>query len=181
VIKKKVLFIGALLIFLFYAYRIYRDTVLYGDTITFYQNQSEFEPYGVKYNDFRNSVGLEKLPDDWFTKSTSQMPGPYFKRRKLQDHYWTTQVWNSGYETSVTLGHFEKEIRRFENKLISEVDRYRVNYIDTGYILERKYNYLYEPHWEVSLVMIYGDTTQDIREIPVEPEDFDSLRNWAMQ
>ena len=180
-IKKKVLYIGAFLIFIFYAYRIYRDTVLYGDTVIFYKNQSAVEPYGVKYNGYRKSVGLEQLPDDWFTKSTSQKPGPYFRRRRLQDHYWTTQVWNSGYEVSGTLGHFEKEIRRFDNKLIYEIDRYRVNYIDTGYILERKFNYLYEPHWEVTLVMTYGDTTQDIREIPVDPEDFDSLRNWAMQ
>ncbi|WP_189628286.1 hypothetical protein [Roseivirga thermotolerans] len=88
---------------------------------------------------------------------------------------------NPLYEVSVTLGHYEKEIRRFDNKLIYEVDRYRVNYIDTGYILERKYNYQYEPHWKVTLVMTYGDTTQDIRVIPVAPEDFDSLRNWAIQ
>lgn len=117
-IKKKVFYIGALLVFLFYAYRIYRDTILYGDTVIFYKNQSEVEPYGIKYNSFRKSVGLEQLPDDWFTKSTSQKPGPYFRRRRLLDHYWTTQVWNSGFEVSVTLGHFEKEIRRFDHKLV---------------------------------------------------------------
>lgn len=180
-IKKRVLYIGALLVIIFYAYRIYRDNILFGDTIIFYQNQSEIEPYGIKYNDFREAVGLEKLPGDWITKSTSKKPGPFFGRRHLQDHYWTTQVWNPLYEVSVTLGHYEKEIRRFDNKLIYEVDRYRVNYIDTGYILERKYNYQYEPHWKVTLVMTYGDTTQDIRVIPVAPEDFDSLRNWAIQ
>ncbi|MHA7100137.1 hypothetical protein [Roseivirga pacifica] len=158
---------------------VFRQAYLKGDTDYFYIKQSLEEPYGLKYNKRRSQLGIPQLPEEWFTYDTSQRPGVFFRVRKKQDHFWLNQVWHPIAPESRT-GHYEKEIRRTTKGLVYELDRYRKVQNDSlEYVLELKYNYLYKPHIEASLIKSYDKKEGlEIYADSVDLASLDSLRLW---
>jgi len=157
---------------------IFRQTYIRGDTKYFYIKQSFEEPYGLKYNKYRDRLGILQLPEDWFTYDTSEKPGMFFRIRRKQEHFWLNQVWRPVEPKST--GHYEKEIRRTTKGLVYEVDRFKKVYKDSlEYIFEIKYNYLYTPKVEATLIKNYYERgVYKVLRDSVSLISLDSIKRW---
>lgn len=165
---------------------VYAIHVAYLNSDFFFKNQSREEVYGQIYNGTRDRLGIPILPNDWYTKDTSTIPTGHFSSRRLvTNNHWLTQIWSSySTEKPDKPYHKEKEIRRLDDKIKTETDRFVFPGDSIEYLLELRYSYLgyNEDPWECSLVkLIDSDNTYDMSSVSLTIEQADSVLDaWRL-